>query len=409
VRMTLIGPAFPWRGGIPLLVTDLALRLSAAGHQVTLRTWTRQGPARLLPAQRFPLSTPESGTYPTVRDPLSWRNPVHWRRAGRRSAAESELVVLVFYTTLQAVALAAIARHARPRARVVLICANAVPHEPRPGDRRLTSLLADSVDAILVHTPAERAALAELTDRPITVAALPPHLPAGPPGRGHRSGLPRHRLLFFGKVRPYKGIDVLLQALTRLPDVQLTIAGELYRSAADLPDRIARAGLADRVVVRPGYLPAAQIPELFGGVDALVLPYRTATASQLVALAHEHGLPTVVTRVGNFPDVVTDGVDGLVCAPGDVDDLVRALRELYRPGRLAALRAAVWPTDAEPVWRDYLDTLLALTRPAGRPTGGRALAGGTRAAQQRDPEGGHPQPPRGAADQAGEIPDREAG
>ena len=129
------------------------------------------------------------------------------------------------------------------------------------------------------------------------------------------------------------------------------MVGEVYRGGVELTALIARAGLRDRVVVHPGYLPAERIPELFAGVDALVLPYRTATASQLVALAHEHGLPTVATRVGNFPDVVTDGVDGLLCAPGDVDDLERALRQLYRPGRLVALRSGVRPADPDPVWR----------------------------------------------------------
>jgi glycosyltransferase involved in cell wall biosynthesis len=374
VRITVIGPTFPWRGGIPLLVTDLAHRLTAAGHRVTLRTWTRQGPARLLPAQRHPLGTPEAGVHPIAPGPLSWRNPVHWWRTGRRAGAESELVVLVHYTTLQAVALAAVARSSRPAARVVLICANAVPHESRPGDRRLLALLAGSMHAILVHTRAERAAVSALTDRPVAVAALPPHLPAGAPRATAVPGPPRRRLLFFGKIRPYKGIDVLLQALRRIADVRLTVAGEVYGHGGELPALIERTGLGDRVLLRPGYLPAERIPELFAEADALVLPYRTATASQLVALAHEHGLPAVVTRVGNFPDAVTDGVDGLICAPGDVDDLARVLHELYRPGRLAALRAAVRPADPEPVWRDYLATLLTLGAPGPVPRPAQRMA-----------------------------------
>jgi glycosyltransferase involved in cell wall biosynthesis len=364
VRVTLIGPAFPWRGGIPLLVTDLAHRLAALGHDVRLRTWSEQGPARLLPAQRFPLTAPESGVYPTEPEPLSWRNPVHWWRAGRRAAAESELVVLIYYTTVQAPALATIARLARRRARVVAICANAVPHEARPGDRTLTGLLMRSVHAVLVHTPAERAALAELTVRPVAVSALPPHLPSGSRRQGGEGGPPLRRLLFFGKIRHYKGVDILLRALARLDGVRLSIVGEIHQDVAGLRALIGTLGLADRVELHPEYLPAEQIPSLFAEVDALVLPYRTATASQLVALAHWHRLPTVVTRVGNFPDVVSDGVDGLLCTPGDVDDLVRALRELYEPGRLAALRAAVRPPESELVWADYLATLAAL---AGAP------------------------------------------
>jgi glycosyltransferase involved in cell wall biosynthesis len=360
VRLTLVGPAFPWRGGIPLLTTDLAHRLTAEGHDVVLRTWSRQGPARLLPAQRYPLAAPESRTYPTAPEPLSWRNPVHWQRLGRLVAAESEVVVLIHYTTLQAPALRAVARAAGRSTRVVLVCANAVPHEPRPGDRALVGRLLRAVDGIVVHTAAERWALEALTDRPVAVAALPPHLPAGEPQPAAGGSAPRRRLLFFGKVRPYKGVDVLLRALSRIDDVRLTVVGEFYRDETELRTLIARLGMADRVQVRPGYLAAERIPAVFAGADALVLPYRTATASQLVALAHRHGLPTVATRVGNFPETVRDGVDGLICEPGDVDDLERALRTLYEPGRLARLRAAVRSDGSADSWRAYLDTLYAL-------------------------------------------------
>jgi glycosyltransferase involved in cell wall biosynthesis len=360
VRITLIGPAFPWRGGIPLLTNELAHRLTAAGHAVRVRTWTRQGPARLLPAQRHPLASPEAAAYPTVAEPLSWRNPIDWCRTGQRAAAESDVVVLVFYATIQAPALAAIARLARRRARVVVICANAVPHEARQGDHTVMSWLMRSADAVLVHTSAERAALTGLTCSPIAVAALPPHLPATerlalPPDRP-----PSRRLLFFGKVRHYKGVDVLLEALTLVPDVALSIVGEFYADAARLRALVDRLGLADRVQVSADYLPAERIPELFAGFDALVLPYRTATASQHVALAHWHGLPTVATSVGNFPETVRDGIDGLLCSPGDVGDLARALRTLYEPGRLRLLREGVRPADSESVWQRYLSTLLML-------------------------------------------------
>ncbi len=359
MRITLVGPAYPWPGGLPLLVTDLAHRLTAEGHEVRMQTWTRQGPARLLPTR--PLTAPEGAVFPAEPGSLSWRNPLDGWRVGRR-AARSDLVVVVHYTTLQAPVLATIGRAARRGARVVAICANAVPHERRPGDRLLTALLMRAVDAAVVHTDAERAALAALTDRPVAVAALPPHLPDGP-ARPRTPGV-RRRLLFFGKVRRYKGVDVLLQALIGLHDVQLTVAGEVYPDAADLDALVDRLGLRDRVDLRPGYLPAAGIPDLFASADALVLPYRTATASQHVALAHRHGLPVVATRVGNFPDGIDDGVDGLLCAPGDVADLTRALRELYEPGRLEALRAAAPVTDDEQVWKTYLETLLTVAAPA---------------------------------------------
>jgi glycosyltransferase involved in cell wall biosynthesis len=363
VRVTLIGPAFPWRGGIPLLTNELAHRLAASGHAVRVRTWTRQGPARLLPAELHPLATPEAEAYPTVGEPLSWRNPLHWARTGRRAAAESDLVVLIYYVPFQAPALAAIARAAGRGARVVVICANAVPHEPRPGDGPLMSGLMRSVDGILVHTDAEREALRRLTQRPIAVSALPPHLPETARSQAGPDRAPLRRLLFFGKVRPYKGVDVLLRALALVPGVELGVIGEFYEDRARLDALVDELGLAERVDVTPDYLPAGRIPEVFSGFDALVLPYRTATASQLVALAHWHGLPVVATRVGNFPETVRDGVDGLLCAPGDVLGLAGALRSLYEPGRLPALRAGIRPADTDGVWRDYVAALWGL---AGR-------------------------------------------
>ena len=371
MRILLVGPAFPWRGGLPLLVTDLAHRLTAEGHEVAVQTWSRQGPARLLPTQR--LTAPEAAVFPTVRAPLSWRNPLHWWRAGRRAAAY-DLVVVVHYLTLQAPALWAVARVARRTARIVAICANVVPHEARRGDRLLTTLLMRAVDAAIVHTEAEREALCRHTDRPVSVAALPPHLPDGAVQSPPVERPPHRRLLFFGKVRRYKGVDVLLRALADVDGIALTIAGEIYPDAADLPALVTQLGLGDRVQLLPGYLPAAALPDLFASADALVLPYRSATASQHVALADRHGLPTVVTRVGNFPDEVDDGVDGNVCSPGDVADLVRALRELYAPGRLQELRAGVRRGDDEAVWKTYLETVAiasrrsssTLVRPSGR-------------------------------------------
>src|SRR5205807_9727969 len=131
-----------------------------------------------------------------------------------------------------------------------------------------------------------------------------------------------------------------------------------------------RLELTDRVTIRPGYLPAGQIPDLFATVDAAVLPYRAATASQHVALAHQHGVPVIATRVGNFPDMVTDGVEGLLCEPDAGEDVTHAIERLYRPGQLADLRAAVRPADTEDSWREYLTQLFGLVAPVTHSSSG---------------------------------------
>ena len=167
-------------------------------------------------------------------------------------------------------------------------------------------------------------------------------------------------MLFFGIVRPYKGLDVLLRALARAPEhVTLTVAGEFWGGTGGTDRLIAELGLGNRVTLRPGYLPAREIPGLFGAADALVLPYREATASQNVLLAFAHGVPVITTTAGALAEAVRDGVDGLTCAPGDVDDLARALAAISVPETATLLRSGVRPPDPEPCWAAYLQVLLS--------------------------------------------------
>jgi glycosyltransferase involved in cell wall biosynthesis len=138
------------------------------------------------------------------------------------------------------------------------------------------------VDAVLVHTEAQAARARALTGRPVRVATMAPHLPAARRTCAPGAAVPVYRrLLFFGMVRPYKGLDVLLRALAAgPPDVSLLVAGEFWGGTGEARRLVAELGLAGRVTLRPGYVPAAAVPGLFAEVDALVLPYRTATASQ---------------------------------------------------------------------------------------------------------------------------------
>jgi glycosyltransferase involved in cell wall biosynthesis len=166
------------------------------------------------------------------------------------------------------------------------------------------------------------------------------------------------RLLFFGLVRPYKGLDVLIRALAAgPPGVSLLVAGEFWGGTGETERLAAELGVADRLTLRPGYVPAAAVPALFTEVDALVLPYRAATASQNAWVAFEHGVPVISTRAGTLAEQVTDGVDGILAEPDDVADLTAALTRFYTPGMPEKLRAGVKPLDAEPVWQAYLATL----------------------------------------------------
>jgi glycosyltransferase involved in cell wall biosynthesis len=196
---------------------------------------------------------------------------------------------------------------------------------------------------------------------------MPPHLPAAAsapvPEITERAAVTpplQCRLLFFGIVRPYKGLDVLLHALARAPEfVTLTVAGEFWGGIAETGQLIAALGLGNRVTLRPGYVPAQEIPALFAAADVLVMPYREATASQNALLAFAHGVPVITTTAGALGEHVTDGVNGLTCAPGDADDLLRALTAISAPGEVSRLRRQIVPADPGPDWAAYLDVVLA--------------------------------------------------
>jgi glycosyltransferase involved in cell wall biosynthesis len=381
MKIALVGPAHPYKGGGARHTTELARHLAAAGHDVIIESWRAQYPRRLYPGQQT-VDVPEGEPYPRTRRRLAWYRPDGWLAEGRR-LRPADLVVFALLTPLQAPPyLAIMARLGRGAGqhgpRTAVICHNVLPHERRPGDIPLTRALLSRADTVITHSAAQAAQARDLVPgATVRTVTMPAHLPASlPQNQGsERAGVSapaptprpapanppaRTSLLFFGIVRPYKGLDVLLRALAQAPaHVTLTVAGEFWGDITEMDNLIAELGLAERVTLRPGYVPADQIPALFGAADALVMPYREATASQNALLAFAHGVPVITTTAGALAEPVRDGVDGLTCAPGDTEDLLRALKEISDPQTAQRLRAGVRPVDPEPGWAAYLRVLLA--------------------------------------------------
>jgi glycosyltransferase involved in cell wall biosynthesis len=357
LKIAIVGPAFPYKGGGAHHTTELAHRLAAAGHATVVESWRAQYPGFLYPGQPT-ISEPEGEPFPGTRRGLDWRRPDGWWRTGR-ALRSHDLVVLTVLTPVQVPSYLGILAGLRRGTRVVALCHNVLPHERKPYDLPLMKALLRRVDGVLVHSEQQAGLARGLTSRPVSVAEMPAHLPtsgiapAPAPAAGRRD-----RLLFFGMIRHYKGLDVLLSALASGPDgVSLTVAGEFWGGVDKTEALVKELGLTGRVDLRPGYVPAAEVPGLFASADALVLPYRSATASQNVWMAHEYGVPVIATRVGGFPEQVRDGVDGLICDPGDVGSLTDALKRFYAPGEPERLRAAVRPVDHTPLWDAYVNVL----------------------------------------------------
>lgn len=357
----IVGPTHPLKGGIAQHTAELARQAADRGLDVRIESWRAQYPRRLYPGvQEVPAGSTEGPPFPQTNRRLRWWNPGGWLLAGwrLRAMATVALVVVVPFHAIPYSVLLAVLRAGRTRPQVVLICHNVLPHEPHPLDEPLMRVLIGRPDAVVVHT-AEQAELARaLGARAVREAALPPSIQFAP----HETAVGRpvsRRLLFFGFVRPYKGLDDLLAALVQVDCVHLTVCGEVWGEAAEVSRVIADLGLAHRVTVEDRYIRAEDIPELFRHHDAVVAPYRASTASQLVWLANRLGLPIIATRVGSFRTDIYDGRNGLLCNPGDPAGLAAAIRRLYQPGVLEGLRRQIANVDTSSrnAWDIYVEAV----------------------------------------------------
>lgn len=353
---------------------ELVHRLRSDGVHASLLGWQRAYPGWLHPAGPRRTGPPDVPPVTDARRTLRWDRPAAWRQHAREAAEGADLVVLVHVMAAQVPALLALAHGAR-RARsasgrpphLVLLAHNVLPHERHPADRFLVGRLVQAVDAVLVHTDGQADTARRLGASRVLRADLPPHLPRT---GAERAALDRPtrpvdpvafgglRVLFAGHVRGYKGLDVLLDAVARVPGVRLTVAGEAWgRARRDVVRRLAEdVRLAERVEVRNGYVPADELGRLLSAHDVLALPYLSASGSQNADLAFAHGLPVIASDLPAFARV-RHGVDGLLVPPGDAPALSDALSALQAPGRLRALTSGVRAPRDEVMWDTYVGVL----------------------------------------------------
>ena len=357
MRITIVGPVYPYRGGIAHYTTTLSQKLSAAGHAVQTISFKRQYPAWLYPGQSDKDPSAQHDQVPALYtlDPIYFWT---WGRAAQQiQSFQPDIVIFQWWTTFWAPAFAVLARWLRARGLyVAFLIHNVMPHEARLWDNWLCRLALSSANQFIVQTENEANRLRTLIPRATIV--ITPHpiynmfadkLLSRSDAR-HNLSLPEGApiILFFGIVRPYKGLRYLLQAfqylLRKRPNARLIIAGEFWEPLTEYESFMRELGIRESVSVYNQYIQNEDIPTYFSAADVFAAPYVDGTQSGAVKMALGFGLPIVITNC-ILDDMLKKQEDVWLAKERDAESLANAITaalEQSQGNRLAGTPLDDW-------------------------------------------------------------------
>ena len=344
MKITILGPAHPYRGGLASIMEMLARTFQRRGHEVDIRTFTLQYPALLFPGKSQTVATPPPADLRIFRC-VNTMNPLNWLQVGRALRCERpDFILLKYWTPFMAPCFGTIARVARGNGHTKVLCQidNVEPHEHHLTDRPFNRYFLRSVDGFIYMSEQVHRELQAYTSAP---ALFSPH----PLFENFGTRCPREEAcarlgldpslryaLFFGLIRDYKGLDLLLDAWAQLKRQgrtagrRLIVAGEFYTSKEPYLRQIAAAGLGDEVLLHDRFIPDAEVKYYFSAADFVVQPYRSATQSGVTQIAYQFCTPMLVTDVGGLAEIVPHDRVGYVCAP-EAGAIADSIDRLFDP------------------------------------------------------------------------------
>ena len=331
-KIIIIGPAHPLRGGLASYNERLAKEFQQQGHHVSIYTFCLQYPSFLFPGTtQYSKEPPPSEL--DIRVCINSINPLNWIIIGNRIRKERpDLIVVRFWLPFMGPCLGTILRRVKKNkhTRIVCIADNIFPHEKRFGDKPFTHYFIKFVDAFITMSEKVLSDLRTVEkNKPAKFVAHPLYdnfgeiLPKEIAREKLGIQLDLKILLFFGFIRNYKGLDILLEAMHILKEknipqtskIRLLIAGEFYEDRKMYDDQIARLDLKNLLILHTDFIPDSEVKYYLCAADVVVQPYRSATQSGVTPLAYHFEKPMIITNVGGLPSMVPDGKVGLVTPP----------------------------------------------------------------------------------------------
>jgi glycosyltransferase involved in cell wall biosynthesis len=377
MKCALIGPTYPFRGGISHYTTLLCQNLRQR-HEVDFYTFTRQYPSFLFPGQtdRDPSNKPLCCDATPLIDPV---NPLSWvKAAGRVSRREPDILIMQWWVPYWAPAFATIAFLVRRSTgiRILFICHNVLPHERRRVDRLLAGLTLGNGHSFMVHSYRDEMQLrAMLPGARITRTELPACDFFNRCGLSQDSAKKQLNLsgkkvlLFFGFVRPYKGVEYAISAMPQIleeVDAHLLVVGEFWSPESDFRALINRLAVSSAVTIVNRYVPNEEVAPYFAAADLVVLPYLDATQSAVIPIAYGFERPVLTTAVGGLGEAVKDGRTGFLVPPGDSEALAQMVVRFFREELGQQLAANIRAEHQRLSWEETVRLIESLVVPDGK-------------------------------------------
>ncbi|WP_462260849.1 glycosyltransferase [Ferruginibacter sp.] len=331
MKVIIIGPAHPLRGGLASYNERLAKEFRLQGHDVTIYTFSLQYPEFIFPG------TTQYSTEPAPADLkikvcINSVNPINWIIVGRRLKKENaDLIVVRYWLPLMGPCLGTILRIAKKNrySKVVCIADNIIPHEKRFGDKPFTKYFIKPVDAFITMSEKVLADLRLFEKEKPAKAVLHPlydnfgeKISTAEARKFLNIGADEKIILFFGFIRKYKGLDILFDAMKILhnnkhqtTNIKLLVAGEFYEDRKPYDEQINQLDIATDLLLHTNFIADSEVKYYLCAADVVVQPYRNATQSGVTPLAYHFEKPMIVTNVGGLPSLVPDDKVGLVAEP----------------------------------------------------------------------------------------------
>lgn len=343
MKIYLLGTAYPFRGGLASYNERLMQEFSRMGHETKIYTFTLQYPSFLFPG-KTQISTDPPPADIKIEQVLNSVNPLNWLSVGNRLRNEKpDLMICKFWLPFMGPAFGTVARRMKKNrhSRFISIIDNIIPHEKRPGDRQFAQYYANACDGFVTMSHSVTEELKQFSDtKNVRYIPHPIYdnfgeiLPKNEARRYFGINESDKLILFFGFIRKYKGLDILLEAMAderiRTMGIKLMVAGEYYGDKPEYDAMIEQFGITENVIVKPDFISNEAVKYYFSAADVIVQPYKTATQSGISQMAYHFEKPMIVTNVGGLPEIVPDGKCGYVTevsAKAIADAIVRYYSE----------------------------------------------------------------------------------